>query len=64
MKLLKLKIKVMLIVFFNINGIDHIEFLPLGQTINQNIYQDILQRLMHLVQEKRTVEDRVMAVSP
>ena len=47
--LFKSKIKVMLIIFFDV----HLEFLPQGQTINQNVYKDILRRLMLSVREKR-----------
>ena len=32
----------------------HAEFLPQGQTINQHVYNNILQRLMHSVREKRS----------
>jgi len=49
----KSKTKVMLMAFFDVRGIVHTEFLPQGQTINQQIYRDILQRLMRSVQEKR-----------
>ena len=52
-RLFKSKIKVMLIVFFDVHGIVHLEFLPQGQTINQNVYKDILQHLMCSVREKR-----------
>ena len=52
-RLFKSKIKVMLIVFFDVHGIVHVEFLPQGQTINQNVYKDILRRLMRSVREKR-----------
>ena len=52
-RLFKSKIKVMLIVFFDVYGIVHLEFLPQGQTINQNVYKDILRRLMHSVRGKR-----------
>ena len=52
-RLFKSKIKVMLIVFFDVHGIVYLEFLPQGQTINQNVYKDILRRLMRLVKEKR-----------
>ena len=41
-RLFKSKIKVMLIVFFNVHKIVHLEFLPQNQTIKQNIYKDIL----------------------
>ena len=43
----------MLVTFFDVRGIVHKEFLPQGQTINQNIYKDILRRLMQSVREKR-----------
>ena len=43
----------MLIVFFDVHGIVHLEFLPQGQTINENVYKDILQRLMRSVREER-----------
>ena len=52
-RLFKSKIKVMLIVFSDVHGIVHLEFLPQGQTINQNVYKDILRRLMRSVREKR-----------
>ena len=52
-RLFKSKIKVMLIVFFDVHGIVRLEFLPQGQTINQNVYKDILRCLMRSVREKR-----------
>ena len=52
-RLFKSKIKVMLIVFFDVHGIVHLEFLAQGQTINQNVYKDVLRRLMRSVKEKR-----------
>ena len=45
--------KVMLIALFDVYEIVRIQFLPLGQTINQNVFNDILRRLMRLVLEKR-----------
>ena len=39
--------------FFDVHGIVHAEFLPQGQTINQNVYKNILRHLMRLVREKR-----------
>ena len=45
--------KVMLIVFFDVHGIVHAEFLPQGQTINQHVYKSILRRLLRLVRQKR-----------
>ena len=52
-RLFKSKIKVMLIVFFDVHGIIYLEFLPQGQTSNQNICKNILRRLMYSIQEKR-----------
>ena len=37
----KSKVKVMLIVFFDIQGIVHFEFLPQGQTVKQTVYKEI-----------------------
>ena len=45
--------KVMLIAFFDVRGIVHCEFLLQGQTINQHVYKEILQRLLRSVREKR-----------
>ena len=50
---IKSKVKVMLIVFFNIQGIVYFEFLPQGQTVNQTIYKEILQCLVRSVCDKR-----------
>jgi len=52
-RMFKSKTKVMLITFFDVHGIVHAEFLPQGQTINQHVYKNILQHLMHSVREKR-----------
>ena len=49
----KSKNKMMPIVFFDVHGIVFLEFLPQGQTINQNVYKDILRRFMSSVQEKK-----------
>ena len=49
----KSKIKVMLITFFDVRSIIHSEFLPQGQTINQQVYKEILQLLFCSVHEKR-----------
>ena len=45
----KLKIKVMLIVFFVIQGTVHFEFLPQDQTVNQTAFKKILQCLIRSV---------------
>ena len=49
----KSKVKVMLIAFFDSNGIVHFEVLPQGQTMNQYVYKEILQRLVRSVRDKR-----------
>jgi hypothetical protein len=36
--------KTMLIVFFNIRGIVHREFVPQGQTVNTRFYCEVLRR--------------------
>ena len=48
----KSKIKVMLIVFFDIQGNVHFEFLSQGQTMNQTVYEEILRRLVRSVHDK------------
>ena len=52
-KVFKSNSKVMLIAFFDVQGIVHAEFLPQGQTINQHVYKNILRRLMRSVREKK-----------
>ena len=55
----------MLIVFFDVYEIVYIEFLSQGQTINNNVYKNILGRLMRSEErEKRIEADEVMATSP
>ena len=46
-------VKIMLISFFDANGIVHKEFLPPGQTVNQQFYLKVLKRLCNSVQKKR-----------
>ena len=48
----KSKIKLMLIAFFDVRGMVHYEFLLQGQTMNQRVYKEILQRLLRSVREK------------
>ena len=43
----------MFITFFDVRGIVHGEFLPQGQTINQQVYKEILRLLLRSVREKR-----------
>ena len=46
-------IKIMLISFFDANGIVHKEFVPPGQTVNQQFYLEVLKRLRDSVRKKR-----------
>ncbi|KAL4090659.1 hypothetical protein QTP88_025453 [Uroleucon formosanum] len=46
-------VKTMLIVFFDIEGIVHYEFVPHGQTVNQVFYKDVLMRLREKIRKKR-----------
>ena len=39
--------------FFDVRGMVHYEFLPRGETVNQHVYKEILQRLLRSVREKR-----------
>ena len=45
--------KVTLIVFFDIDGVVHHEFVPPGQTVNGHFYVQVLQRLCVVVRRKR-----------
>ena len=45
--------KVMLITFFDIDGVVHHEFVPPGQTVNGHFYVQVLQRLRDAVQRKQ-----------
>jgi len=45
--------KTMLITFFDIKGIVHIEFIPQGQTVNQAYYMEIMRRLREAMGKKR-----------
>ena len=47
------KMKVMLIVFFDMEGIIHYEYVPQGQTVNQQFYLQVLKRLRLAVSRKR-----------
>jgi hypothetical protein len=47
------KIKVLLIVFFDWKGIVHHEFVPRGQMVNKQLYQEVLARLKDAVRRKR-----------
>jgi hypothetical protein len=52
-RMLKLQMKKMAIVFFNIKGTVHFKFFPQGQTVNQAYYVAILKRLREAVSRKR-----------
>ena len=52
-KMSRSKIKLMLIAFFYISGIVHMEFLPQGTAVNQHVYKEILRRLIVSVRTKR-----------
>ena len=45
-------VKTMLIVFFDVRGIVHLEFIPPGQTVNQELYLEILRGLRENVRRK------------
>jgi len=43
----------MLLTFFDIRGIVHYEFVPTGQTVNQDYYSEVLERLQGKVRQKQ-----------
>ncbi|GFX59495.1 uncharacterized protein TNCV_3373721 [Trichonephila clavipes] len=47
--------KVMLIVFFNVDGIVHHEYTSQGQAVNKEFYLDVMRRLREVVCRKRPV---------
>ena len=47
------KVKVMLIVFFDIRGMVHHEFVPEGQTVNKEYYLAVLKCLREKICQKR-----------
>jgi hypothetical protein len=44
----------MLMVFFDIQGLVHCEFVPAGQTVNQHYYKEVLLRLQEKVRRQRS----------
>ena len=50
------KVKVMLIVFFDKEGIIHYKYVPQGQTVNQQFYLQVLKCLRLAVSHKRPQE--------
>jgi len=49
----KSKLEMMLICFFDQEGIVHREFVPPGMTVNADVYCDVLRRLRENVRRKR-----------
>jgi hypothetical protein len=49
----KSKIKTMLVVFFNIQGIIMTQYVPPGQTVNQTYYTELLTKLRGKILRKR-----------
>ena len=49
----RLQVKVMLITFFDHQGMVHHEFVPQGQTVNQHFYKEVLTRLVNKICQKR-----------
>jgi len=47
------KIKVFLVVFFDWKGIVHHEFVPHGQMVNKQLYQEVLACLRTALRRKR-----------
>ena len=47
------QVKVMLITFFDHQGMVHHEFVPQGQTVNQHFYKEVLTRLVNKICQKR-----------
>ena len=46
-------VKVMLITFFDHQGMVHHEFVPRGQTVNQHFYKEVLTRLVNIIHQKQ-----------
>ena len=47
------QVKVMLITFFDHQGLVHHEFVPQGQTVNQHFYKEVLTRFVNKIGQKR-----------
>ena len=47
------QVKVMLISFFDHQGMVHHEFVPQGKTVNQHFYEEVLTRLVNKIRQKR-----------
>jgi len=51
----KSNVKTMLICFFDIKVLVHFEFVPQGQTVNQQFYLEVLKRLRGVVLKKKAL---------
>ena len=47
------QVKVMLITFFDRQGMVHLKFVPQGQPVNQHFYKEVLTRLVNKIHQKR-----------
>jgi transposase len=47
-------VKTMLMVFFDIQGLVHCEFVPAGQAVNQHYYKEVLLRLREKIRRQRS----------
>ena len=52
-RMIRSKIKVMSLVFFDWKGIVHHKFVPRGQMVNKQLYQEVLRRLRDALRRKR-----------
>jgi hypothetical protein len=48
-----IKMKTLLITFFDTNDIVHLEFIPQGKAVNRAYYMELLKRLREAVRRKR-----------
>jgi len=53
LKFQRSRIKNMLIIFFNSQGVVHKEFLPEGKTVNAEFYKGVMDRLLKRIQRVR-----------
>jgi hypothetical protein len=47
------RIKTMLIIFFDSQGVVHKEFVPEGNTLNEDFYKGVMDRLLKRIQRAR-----------
>ena len=60
----RLKIKVMLTVFFNYCGVVHYEFLPPGQTVNKEYYLNVMRRFCTTIMRRLTLHSFFVTITP